>query len=138
MTKSFDYFDHEADIGLIGRGASMSESFEAAAQAVFFLISPKGETSKDSYVKTEFFEDDPEFALVEWLNFLIAKSQAEKILFKKFKVKKVNNHWLCEAWGGPWNKNMEHGTDVKGATLTMLSVRQKNSKLWESRCVVDV
>jgi SHS2 domain-containing protein len=32
---------------------------------------------------------------------------------------------------------MERGTEVKGATLTMLSVRRADGG-WEARCVIDV
>ncbi|MGZ5662035.1 MAG: archease, partial [Usitatibacter sp.] len=45
--------------------------------------------------------------------------------------------WLGEAWGEPWREGLERGTEVKGATLTMLSVKRAGG-LWEARCVVDV
>jgi SHS2 domain-containing protein len=45
--------------------------------------------------------------------------------------------WKVEARGEPWREELERGTEVKGATLTMLSVRHSESG-WEARCVVDV
>ncbi|MDE2366260.1 MAG: archease, partial [Betaproteobacteria bacterium] len=33
--------------------------------------------------------------------------------------------------------SLERGVEVKGATLTMLSVKQAGA-IWEARCVVDV
>ncbi|UCE20114.1 MAG: archease, partial [Gemmatimonadota bacterium] len=33
-----EYFDHQADIGIVGFGASLQEAFEEAAVAMFDLI----------------------------------------------------------------------------------------------------
>ena len=35
--QSPDYFEHDADIGIIGRGATVEQAFEAAARAVLAL-----------------------------------------------------------------------------------------------------
>jgi SHS2 domain-containing protein len=32
------YFEHDADIGIIGQGATIEKAFEAAAQAVFAIV----------------------------------------------------------------------------------------------------
>lgn len=138
MSVSYDYFDHEADIGIIGRGDSITESFEAAAAAVFLLISPDNQVQNKVSCIVEFEETDQELALVTWLNLLIAEAQAKKLIFKQFKLEHDSNKWRGEAWGEHWRNDLERGTDVKGATLSMLSVKQKSNGEWESRCIVDV
>jgi SHS2 domain-containing protein len=35
---SHDYFDHDADVGIVGRGSTLEEAFEAAARATFALF----------------------------------------------------------------------------------------------------
>lgn len=134
---TIDYFDHEADIGIIGRGTTLEAAFEAAAAAVFAIMTPPASIKAKQSLTIEFEETDIELALVTWLNLLIAQARSEGLILGKFKLKNHNSHWQGKAWGEPWRKNLERGTEVKGATLTMLSVK-KVDKLWEAKCVVDV
>jgi SHS2 domain-containing protein len=82
-------------------------------------------------------EEDIELALVTWINQLIGQARALGLVFSKFKIKRNHNQWLGEAAGEKWNENMTRGTEVKGATLTMLKVQKINHQ-WDVRCVVDV
>lgn len=34
---NLSYFEHDADVGIIGRGATVEQAFEAAARAVFAI-----------------------------------------------------------------------------------------------------
>ncbi len=34
----FSYFEHDADVGVIGHGKTVEQAFEAAAQAVFAIM----------------------------------------------------------------------------------------------------
>lgn len=131
------YFDHEADIGIIGFGNTVTEAFISGAQAVFSLMSSPEEIKETNTVTFEFDEPDIEFAFVEWLNLLIAHAHKDKLIFKSFKLSHNDNHWTGEATGEHWRETLTRGTEVKGATLTALSVK-KNGALWEARCVVDV
>lgn len=137
MISDANYFDHDADIGIIGRGDSLEHSFENAAEAMFALMGDLSGVHPKKTITIEFEESDIELAFVTWLNLLIAKAQADYLIFSKFKIKKNNDHWKGEAEGEIWRDDIEHGIDVKGATLTMLSVKQVGS-LWEAKCVVDV
>ncbi|MFI4954837.1 MAG: archease [Gammaproteobacteria bacterium] len=132
-----NYFDHDADIGIIGRGYSLEECFVNAAQAVFALMTDLSAVRSVESVAFEFIEADIELAFVTWLNLLIAKSNADNLIFSQFKITRKNNEWHCQAAGEKWNDTFERGIDVKGATLTMLSIKQ-NLGFWEGRCVVDV
>ena len=137
MLKNENYFDHDADIGIIGRGSSLEESFISAARVLFELMADLSDVYPTHSIHIEFQETDVELALVEWLNQLIAKAQAEHLILSKFFLKREGDLWKGSAQGEPWKKEIQPGTDVKGATLTMLSVKEK-SGLWEARCVVDV
>jgi len=76
-------------------------------------------------------------ALVEWLNRLLAEARCSRLALRRFALRREGLRWLGEAWGQRWNDHLARGTEVKGATLTMLSVRQTAGQ-WEARCVVDV
>lgn len=131
------YFEHDADIGIIGRALTIEQSFEAAAQAVFAIITKLEQVQPMTAVIIEFAESDPEFALVTWLNLLLGKSHELGMVFSHFHIHRQDGRWQGKALGEQWRDDMERGVEVKGATLTMLSVTQIGP-IWESRCVVDV
>lgn len=132
-----NYFDHDADTGIIGRGATMEDSFEQAAQAMFALMGDLSAIQPKITFKIAFEEADIELAFVTWLNQLLAKAQADNVLLSTFHLERKGNLWQGEAKGDRWREDIEHGIDVKGATLTMLSVKAIDGK-WEAKCVVDV
>jgi len=137
ISEENNYFDHDADIGIIGRGKTVEKSFEQAAYVVFAIMSDLSNINSSLTEKIEFEEEDLELALVTWLNLLIAKAYEKNCVFAHFHLTRNNNHWQGEASGEPWTASMEHGIEVKGATLTMLSVKEVKDH-WEARCVVDV
>jgi SHS2 domain-containing protein len=93
----------------------------------------RGEVS----VAIAFEESDLELALVTWLNRLLAEASSAGLIFGHFELMRRDGQWQGTAWGEPWREDLERGVEVKGATLTMLSVQQADG-VWEARCVVDV
>lgn len=131
------YFDHDADVGIIGRGSTLEQAFESAARAMFGVMVDVTAVRNESAVHFDFEEADAELALVTWLNLLLAHARESQMVLGYFHVQREGSTWHCEAGGQRWKREMERGTEVKGATLTMLSVKQ-NASGWEARCVVDV
>lgn len=131
------YFEHDADIGIIGRGTTVEQAFEAAAQAVFAIVTNLDLVQTSSTLIIEFEEADLELALVTWLNLLLGKSREQGMIFSRFHVQHLGSKWHTEALGEKWHAGLERGVEVKGATLTMLSVKQTGT-MWEARCIVDV
>jgi len=132
-----EYFEHDADIGVVGRGATVEESFEAAARATFAIVSDLDTVRPLEAVNLEFEEADRELALVRWLNLLLALSHERGLAFGRFWIERDGVHWRGGASGEPWRRDLERGVEVKGATLTMLEVKESAAG-WEARCVVDV
>jgi len=133
----YEYFDHDADIGVSGRGASIEEAFESAAAAMFAIMTDLAAVPREDTVRVEFEEADVEIALVRWLNLLLATAQQRRMVFAEFRLERDGVVWRGSATGGAWRPGLERGTEVKGATLTMLAVAQTAAG-WEARCVVDV
>ena len=131
------YFEHDADIGIVGRGATLEQAFEAAAHAVFAIFTDLDKVQPNESLTLEFDESDPEFALVTWLNLLLGNARERGMVFSRFHIRHDGDQWQANALGEKWQPSFEEGVEVKGATLTMLSVRQIG-KGWEARCVVDV
>jgi SHS2 domain-containing protein len=131
------YFEHDADVGIIGRGETVEAAFEAAARAMWDVMVDTGAVRDVSSIRVEFEEPDVELALVTWLNDLLAKARVEGMVLGRFSLRWEGDRWRGEAWGEPWRDNLEQGVEVKGATLTALSVKSTDAG-WEARCVVDV
>ncbi len=132
-----EYFDHDADVGVVGRGARVEDALVGAARAVFALTTRLEDVRPLERIEIAFDEADPEFALVTWLNQLLARAHERGLALGAFTLARDGEHWRGEAWGEPWREGLERGTDVKGATLTMLAVKPVAGG-WEARCVVDV
>lgn len=132
-----NYFDHDADMGIIGWGQTLEESFIDGAKAVFALMTNLNAVQLSHTIEFTFHERDVELAFVTWLNSLIARAQARNLILAFFDIKHVGDEWKCLAKGEVWRAEMERGVEVKGATLTMLSVQQVDGQ-WQSQCVVDV
>ena len=137
MEAAHGYFEHDADIGIIGRGTTVEEAFVSAARAMFAIQSELDSVQSIEGIEIDFEEGDLELALVRWLNALLAASRDHAMVPCEFGLAREGNHWLGWARGERWRGGLERGTEVKGATLTMLSVAQ-GAAGWEARCVVDV
>lgn len=131
------YFEHDADIGVVGRGASLEEAFESAAAATFAIMTDPAAVHPAETVRFEFEEADRELALVRWLNLLLAHSHERGLAFGRFWLERNGVIWRGGASGERWRPELERGVEVKGATLTMLEVKETAGG-WEARCVVDV
>ena len=136
-TSSFGYFDHDADVGVFGRGATVERAFENAARATFALMwEPRHVARRDGFA-VEFDEADVELALVAWLNALLGEAAARRLALADFALSRDGSRWRGRAWGEPWRDDLPRGTGVKGATLTALAVRPSGTG-FDARCVVDV
>ncbi len=133
----YSFFEHDADVGVIGHGPRLEDAFCDAARAVFSLSTDLEAVRPTERIAIEFDESDPELALVAWLNLLLGHAHDRGLALGRFGLEVSDGHWRGEAWGEPWRRDLPRGIDVKGATLTMLGVERENGA-WVARCVVDV
>jgi len=136
-TERYEYYEHDADMGVIGRGATLEEAFESAAAGVFAIMTELSAVRAERTVRIEFEEADTELALVRWLNLLLATAREHGMIFSAFRLERDGVVWRGSATGESWREDLERGVEVKGATLTTLRVEQRHGE-WEARCVVDV
>ncbi len=136
MLTKFDYFDHDADIGIIGRGSDIETAFINAACAVFNIMTDLSLVIPQQDITISFEEADNELALVTWLNLLLGKARENSLIFCQFDLHREGESWMGHGRGERWRNDIPRGTEVKGATLTMLTVHKNDH--WEARCIVDV
>jgi SHS2 domain-containing protein len=133
----YGYFDHDADVGVFGRGATIEQAFENAARATFALMWEPRDVAMRDEVEVAFEEADNELALVTWLNALLGQAAARHLALADFTLARDGDRWRGRARGESWRDDLPRGTGVKGATLTALSVRPVDGG-FDARCVVDV
>lgn len=133
----FGYFDHDADLGIMGCGPTPEAAMEAVAEAMFGVMTDLAAVRPEQEIEVQFEEEDPELALVTWLNLLLAHAQSRRLVLCRFRLHRSGYQWTGTAAGQPWTAGLERGVEVKGATLTQLALTRQDGG-WQARCVVDV
>lgn len=139
ITKRWEHFAHDADIGVRGIGESRQAAFEQAALALTAVITDPQTVQVREKVEITCEAPDAELLLVDWLNALVYEMATRKLLFANFEVQVEDHHLQAQAWGEKIDvARHQPAVEVKGATLTCLRVGQEESGAWVAQCVVDV
>lgn len=139
MTKRWEHFHHQADIGVRGVGATLGEAFEQAALAVTGVLTDPQAVEPVEPVDIQCEDPNLETLLVDWLNAVIFEMDTRKMLFSRFDVKLEGNRLKATAWGDRVNPTRHHpAVEVKAATYHELAVRRSAEGVWVAQCVVDV
>jgi len=132
------HFHHDADIGVLGEGASMEQAFEQAAVALTAVITDPTNVRAEKTIELHAQAPDFELLLADWLNALIYAMATRHMLFSRFKVAIEGDQLHATAWGEAIDlKRHQPAVEIKGATYTELAVR-RNVTGWLAQCVVDV
>jgi SHS2 domain-containing protein len=144
VTASAGQFEHGADVGVRGRGATAAEAFAGAASALTSLWAGDPASVRPVDRETVTCEAaDLEHLLVAFLDELIYLFACRRFLFARLEVE------ILAPAGGPARlaargtgerfdpARHESTVEPKGATLTALEVRP-NGAGWVAQCVVDV
>ncbi len=135
----WEHFAHEADIGVRGFGPDLATAFAQAAIALTAVVcDPAGVRPRKSRI-FDCEAPDREMLLVEWLDALIYAMVTERMLYSEFVVELHGNRLHARAMGEDLDLGRHcPAVEIKGATLTELSVRQGSDGGWLAQCVVDV
>lgn len=135
---TWEHFEHGADVGVRGFGASKVQAFEQAALALTAVVTDLALVEPRERVTVECDAPDDELLFAEWLNALIYEMSVRKMLFSRFAVRLDGGRLAAEAWGEPVDTARHHpAVEVKGATYTALRVARDNGG-WVAQTVVDV
>ena len=134
----WEHYEHEADVGVRGFGATKAEAFEQAALAMTAAIADPSSVTPRERIAVNCEAPDDELLLAEWLNALVYEMSSRKMLFSRFAVRLHGNSLGGEAWGEPVDVARHHpAVEVKGATYTTLRVARHGDG-WVAQTVVDV
>lgn len=140
--KRFEYFDHPADVGIIGFGGSLEEAFEEGAKAMFQVMAEIDRVEPMAPKEVEVDASDEESLLIRWLNALLALKDLEHMFFSDFKVKIRHLHDALVLKGVALGETIDiqkhyPKVEVKAATYSQLRVERSES-MFRVQCVVDV
>ena len=134
----WEHFPHDADVGVRGFGATTTQAFEQAAQALTAVVT---QTEIEPKIRVEVTCEAPDLELlfVEWLNAIIYEMAVRNMLFGRFAVRIEGTRLAATLWGEPVDiERHAPACEPKGATYTALKVAADNKGIWSAACIVDV
>ena len=135
----WEHFSHDADMGVRGYGRSAAEAFEQAALALTAVVVDPAVVEARTTVAIQCEAPDLELLLLDWLNALVFEMATRHMLFRTYEVEIEGRHLKAQVHGEAVDPaRHEPAVEVKGATLTMLTVRERGRGGWMAQCVVDV
>ncbi len=139
---SFEFFEHQADMGIRGVGESWEEAFSQGAKALFQLMTRVDEVKPQKEVKVKVSAKDLDALFVEWLNELLSLKDLKEMFFSKFEVKIKEEGSKFKLEGSAWGERMdlkrhEPKIEAKAATYSQLKSWKGDGKFY-IQCIVDV
>jgi SHS2 domain-containing protein len=132
------HYEHGADIGVRGFGATRAQAFEQAALALTAVITDPSLIAERDRVAIECEAPDDALLLAEWLNAVVYEMSTRRMLFGRYEVRMNGLHLSAEACGERVDRGRHHpAVEVKGATYTTLLVARTDGG-WVAQTVVDV
>ena len=135
----WEHFDHGADIGVRGWGATKAEAFEQAALALTAVVTDPARVMARETVPIFCEAGDDELLLAAWLNAVVGAMAVRRMLFARFHVEFDGNELNATATGERISvQRHQPVVEVKGATYTTLRVARTDAGGWLAQTVVDV
>ena len=147
MTAAYEYFETDADIGVIARGVTAAEAFVQTALGVFALIVEPAGVEERERREVRAHGDNLEALLVAWINECLYVHDVEGFVARRVELE------VFDATPSPGGERLRlhaflHGeevdptrhrlgTVVKAATMHQVAVRTTDSGC-ETRLVLDV
>jgi tRNA nucleotidyltransferase (CCA-adding enzyme) len=135
----WEHFDHGADIGVRGWGATKAQAFEQAALALTAVVADPARVMARETLPICCEAGDDELLLAAWLNAIVSAMAVRRMLFARYHVE-LDGHELNGTATGERVSVERHqpAVEVKGATYTMLRVARTHAGGWLAQTVVDV
>ena len=138
-TDRWEHFEHDADIGVRGYGATPAAAFEQAALALAAAVTNPATVATATHVDVQCEAPDAELLLVDWLNALIYEMATRRMCFARFRVRIDGRRLSGRAWGEQVDAaRHDLAVEPKGATYTALRVAPTDGGAWLAQCVIDV
>ena len=84
--RSFELFDHTADVGLRARGDTLAELLVACAEGMFSVLVEGGDVREEARAMVELEAEDAEELVHGWLRELLFRFSAKGSVFGRFEI----------------------------------------------------
>jgi len=137
--KTYETFDHTADIGIRVFGTTLEEVFVHAAEALFDVLTDLDSIRKDLTREIEINGSDREDLLVRWLGELLYLCEGEGYLFREFSIFHLTPTSLKAVARGERFDPARHEfkTEIKAITYHQVEVVQKDG-IWIGKVIFDI
>ncbi len=131
MMKRFEFLEHMADAYVAAYGASLAESFENAALAMFEVMTDTAVVDPRAEDAVEVEEYDKKALLYSWLEELLVRSELNGMLYSRFKVLEIGQQGevfrlKATIWGEPFDENKhKQKVGVKAVTYHRMEIIEK-------------
>jgi SHS2 domain-containing protein len=139
VSRAWETFEHEADVGLVVRGRDGRDLFANAGLALFELVCDVSAVEERSAYALAGEADGVESLLVAWLNDLVYLFEGERVVCRRFAFPAWSETaYRGEAFGEPVDEERHEPRDfVKAATYHGLSVTRTEAGL-AATVILDV
>ena len=137
--KTYEFFNHTADIGIRVFGATVEEMFVHAAEALFDVLMDPDSIRENLTREVEINGSDREDLLVRWLGELLYLCEAEGYLFREFSIFRLTPTSLkASARGERFDPTRhEFKAEIKAVTYHQVEVSQKDG-MWVGKVIFDL
>jgi SHS2 domain-containing protein len=137
--ETFRYLDHTGDLGVELFGRTAEELFVHAGEAFTDILTDPESVRASEEVEIAVEGADLEQLLVEWLSELIYRFDARGMLFRRYRVRSLDDRRLRGTARGERYDPGRHmiKTTVKGATYHQLEVGRTGNG-WKARVILDL
>jgi SHS2 domain-containing protein len=135
----FEILEHPADVGFRAHGRTLEELFANAALAMMALAYELKGIEEREQRAIEAEGEDIESLLYDWLAAILAVTDAERLVLKRFQVRELGAGIVRGVgWGEPFDKQRHRArTYVKAVTLHQFEVRESEQG-WTAQVYLDV
>lgn len=135
----FELIEHTADIGVIGKGATMAEAFESAAYGMFSIMAEIDRYEPTRQRSITVIGTDDVLLLERFLSSLLMLFDADNLLPLEFEITEISMGRLT-CWVGtrPIDDRIEWlGPTVKAVTFHEMAVENRRGE-WIAKAIFDV
>jgi SHS2 domain-containing protein len=139
MAGSFALLEHTADVGVVATGGSLGEALAWLAKGMFSVIVDLDTVTPGETREVEVASGDREALVVDWLNELLYRYEAEGFLPREFSVAvdETGQSLTARCRGEPIDPEKHQlFTSVKAATYHGLELSHDNG--WRIQVILDV
>ena len=135
----FEYLEHTADLGVVGRGDTLAEALSYLAKGMFTVLADLDSVEPRQAIQVSVTSGDLEALAVDWLNELLFMFEGEGFLPKEFHVTVAEGGTSLEARcvGEPADPERHRiRPAVKAATYHRLQVSHDGE--WRIQVILDM